>query len=194
MLQTIPQPPEPKPMWEQYQTPATIAADVLYQSYGNGDINAKHVIDLGCGTGMFAIGAALLGAHLVTAVDIDQQSIAIAQSQAQKLQVAIDFLTQPIDQVNVVGDTVIMNPPFGAQKSNLQADRRFLEKAMAISSVIYSLHLAKTFPFLQKMIHANHGIITHMKTYDFPLPHQFMFHQKTTSNIDVVLLRITTAK
>jgi len=191
LLQNIPPPDHPKPEWEQYHTPATIAADILYTAYAYGDIAEKHVIDLGCGTGTFAIGAAILGAKQVTAIDIDKDSIKIAKQHAQQHQLSIDFHTHPIEKFDIIGDTVLMNPPFGAQKSNLQADRRFLEKAMDNAEVVYSLHLEKTLPFLQKMITAKQGNITHNKTYEFPIPHQFHFHQKIKTQVKVVLLRIT---
>lgn len=190
-LQTLQPPTNPKPYWEQYQTPASIAADILYQAYGMGDIQDKHVIDLGCGTGIFAIGAAILGAQQVTGIDIDKDSIAYATQQAQPYQNIIDFIIQPIDQVTTKGDTVLMNPPFGAQKSNQQMDRRFLEKAIDLSHTIYTIHLQKTYPFLQQLINATPATITHTKTYHFPLPHQFSFHTKTKKMYDVILLRLT---
>ncbi len=45
---------------EQYATPATVAAELLYFAFMNGDL-AGSVVDLGCGTGVLAIGASLLG-------------------------------------------------------------------------------------------------------------------------------------
>ncbi|MFA7342169.1 MAG: 50S ribosomal protein L11 methyltransferase, partial [Candidatus Methanomethylophilaceae archaeon] len=62
--------PAPDPALEQYATPASIAADVLFQAYGNGDIADRKVVDLGCGNGIFAIGAWLLGAEKVLALDV----------------------------------------------------------------------------------------------------------------------------
>jgi putative methylase len=85
-----------------------------------------------------------------------------------------------------------MNPPFGAQKSNQKADRKFLEKAFEISNVIYSLHLKKTIFFLEKMIKALNGEITYQKDYVFPIKWMFEFHEKEVVKYDVTLLRITT--
>ena len=83
-----------------------------------------------------------------------------------------------------------MNPPFGAQKSNLQADRRFLEKASEISEIIYSIHLKKTLPFLQTMIAALKRKITYQKEYQFPIKWMFPFHSKQKVTYDIILLRI----
>jgi predicted RNA methylase len=56
---------------EQYPTPAKIVANILYDAeITYNDIQEKTVIDLGCGDGIFAIGAALLGATRVIGIDI----------------------------------------------------------------------------------------------------------------------------
>jgi putative methylase len=85
-----------------------------------------------------------------------------------------------------------MNPPFGAQKSNAKADRKFLKKAFEISSVVYSLHLKKTIFFLEEMIKSLQGEITYQKEYSFPIKWMFEFHTKEVVKYDVTLLRITT--
>ena len=46
---------------------------------GFGDFEGKRVIDLGAGTGMLSIGAALLGASHVLALDIDPEALEVAQ-------------------------------------------------------------------------------------------------------------------
>jgi len=52
----------PNIQYEQYKTPAVVAAPFLHMAFMNGEIEGKTVYDLGCGTGMLSIGAALLGA------------------------------------------------------------------------------------------------------------------------------------
>ncbi|MEI7648496.1 MAG: methyltransferase, partial [Methanomicrobiales archaeon] len=52
---------KPRPSLEQYMTPAPLAARMLYHALMKGDIEGKNVCDLGSGTGVLAIGAALLG-------------------------------------------------------------------------------------------------------------------------------------
>ena len=62
----------PSARMEQYQTPAPLAARLLYHAALNGDIGGRRVGDLGCGTGILSIGAALLGAREVIGVDADE--------------------------------------------------------------------------------------------------------------------------
>jgi putative methylase len=188
-LQQVPPHPAPRPELEQYPTPANIAADVLYHAHANGDIEGKTVLDLGCGTGIFAIGAALLGAEKVTAVDIDEKAVEVAQNTARELGVKIDFIASDVEKFEERGDTVLMNPPFGAQKKH--ADRPFLENAMKMATVVYSLHLTKTQEFIQKEVSKFGGTITHRKTYEFEIRYTFEFHEKEKAHFDVTLFRIT---
>ena len=50
----------------------------------NNDINGLKVIDYGCGSGILAIAAAMLGAKEVVAIDIDQQAIDATIANAEK--------------------------------------------------------------------------------------------------------------
>ena len=86
------------------------------------------------------------------------------------------------------GDTVLMNPPFGAQKKH--ADRPFLRKAMELAHVVYSLHLLKTQDFIQKEVSKVGGMITDRKTYEFEIRYTFEFHEKEKAHFDVTMFRI----
>jgi putative methylase len=194
ILQQIPKPTNPIPRLEQYMTPATIAADVIFIAYHWGDIQEKTVVDLGCGTGIFAIGAHIMGAQKVIGFDIDPNVISIAKDYSAKKKYPIEFHTQEITSIQTSCDTILMNPPFGAQKANLKADRKFIEKGFEIASVLYSFHLKKTIPFLEKMITALHGEISFQKDYEFPIKWIFDFHYKEVASYKVTLLRIITKK
>ncbi len=63
---------DPKVALEQYHTPASIAATVLHCVFGEGHIEGLQMADLGCGTGMLAIGCALMGAASVICMDVDE--------------------------------------------------------------------------------------------------------------------------
>jgi putative methylase len=180
----------PKPWFEQYKTPASIAADLLFLAYGFHDIQGKRVIDLGCGTGIFSIGAAMLHADQVIGVDVDKESIKQAEHFASNHHLDIEFRCADVSTISDQVDTVVMNPPFGAQKKNLHADRIFIEKATSIADVTYSLHLDHTLSFIEKLLHTldKKGIV--LKTYQFPLPAQFAFHTKLKDTVTVALLRI----
>ena len=194
ILQKVPTYEQPNPLIEQYMTPANIAADIIFTAYRFGDIQDKKVVDLGCGTGIFSFGAKLANAKEVIGIDIDEQSLEIAKNFAKKNNEDIQFINQDVQDVDIKCDTVIMNPPFGAQKSNRWADRRFIEKGFEIAKVIYSLHLSKTIDFIEKMISSLSGEIDYYNNYVFPIKHSYSFHNKKSLKFDVTLLRILTKK
>lgn len=189
-LQKVPIHPTPVPHLEQYQTPAFIAADILFTAFHLHDIEECHLADYGCGTGIFAIGAALLGAKTVYAIDIDTRALQIAQEFAEAHTLSITYIHSSIEHITHKCDTVIMNPPFGAQFSNRNTDRIFLSTALKNASVVYSLHLTKTYPFVKKLVENLQGTITTKKNYLFPISHQFDFHTKKRVTYPVTLFRI----
>ncbi len=189
LLQDIPPPAEPKASLEQYQTPAAIAADMLFNAAG--DIQGNHIADLGCGTGIFAIGAAIIGASHATAIDIDPSIVAVARMQAKRFGVNITFKVGDVAELDMRCDTAIMNPPFGAQHGNRRADRLFLKKALENASVVHSLHLTKTTRFIRQLVTALEGTITHTTAYQFSITPRFVFHTKRCVNVDVTAFRIT---
>jgi len=189
-LERIPDFSNPKPGFEQYKTPATIASDILFQAYASEDISDKQLLDLGCGTGIFSFGAKILNAEHVTGVDIDQECIDLAVSFAKKNQFDIDFICTDISDVSEKVDTVLMNPPFGAQKQNIHADRAFIEKATSVASVVYSLHLEQTLEFIIKLLKSLKKEGRVLQIYDFPIKAQFSFHKKLKDTVPVALLQI----
>jgi len=189
LLQKIPPPINPKPHLEQYMTPATIASDIIYLAHQFNDITDRTVLDLGCGTGIFAFGAAIVGAKKIIGIDIDKDVISIAKKHATENKYHIDFFVQNIENVNITCNTVIMNPPFGAQKANKKADRKFIEKAAELSDVFYSLHLSETIPFIKKLLSALNAEITFHKEYSFPIKWMHTFHKKEVKKYHVSLIR-----
>ncbi len=190
-LQKVPSFDRPIVSLEQYQTPANIAAEMIFIAYSFGDIKDKVIADLGCGTGILSIGAALMGAKKVIGVDIDPSCIEIAEKFKEKNSFEISFIVSDVRDISLEVDTVIMNPPFGAQKGNINADRIFLEKSMEISSTIYSLHLTKTLNFIREMIKTKGREISFKKRYSFPIRRTFFFHEKRVSYQDISLIRIS---
>lgn len=193
ILQDMPSHKSPKVYLEQYSTPANIAADVLWNAYTLGDIKDKKVIDLGCGTGIFATGSALLGAYEVKCVDVDLDAIEIAKGQSKKvgLMDTIKFFNGPVQNFGGKGDTVICNPPFGAQKAGTKyADRIFMEKALESAPVVYSFHIKETQEFVEKYYGSLNGKATHKFYYSFGIPKIYDFHKKDKIWVDVVVFRI----
>jgi len=74
------------------------------------DLNETRVLDMGCGSGILAIGAILLGARAALAVDIDPQAITATMNNARENRVD-DRLTAVLDQDDPGGrfDIVIAN-------------------------------------------------------------------------------------
>ena len=179
---------EPSAALEQYPTPATIASDVLFTAYANSDVADMTVNDLGCGTGVFAIGAKLLGADTVRGFDVSPSALRVARSNAEKLGVEIEFTECDISEVDSKADTTFMNPPFGCQ--NEHADRPFLEKAMTLSDSVYSIHMANTMGFLEDFVSSFGKEIVARATYKYNIPHTFTFHSKTKQTVDIVVVNI----
>ena len=75
-----------------------IASDVLFIAYAEGDIADKVVADLGCGTGILAIGAGKLGARRVIGIDVDGNALSQAEANAKHADVVIDFLRQDVTE------------------------------------------------------------------------------------------------
>lgn len=188
-IQKVPKHPNPKVDLEQYSTPATIAADLLWNAYSLGDIANKKVMDLGCGTGIFAIASKLLGAASAIGVDIDKDSTDLASSYCGD----VDFICSDIcDLENDFDvDTIFQNPPFGSQKNAKKgADLKFISKAIELSpKVLYSFHMASTEEFLISYFEKNDLEITHIFRYNFPIPKIYEFHTRESANVEVIVIR-----
>ena len=189
-LQQVPDFSKPKPFLEQYQTPATIASEVLFFAYQYQDIQDRIVVDLGCGTGIFSVGSAMLGAKKVIGIDTDADCISVAKIFANSHNLNnITFISEDVSDSVFSADTVIMNPPFGAQKGNIHADQVFLKKAIQNADVVYSLHLTKTLPHLKRFAQSLDAEIEILTTFNFPIKGQFEFHKKLRENVSVSCLR-----
>jgi putative methylase len=216
MLSQVKPHPSPKPGLEQYTIPADVAAAILYMAaYTYGDIVGKKVLDLGCGTGRLALGAAFLGAKHVVGVDIDKEAVkmALEASRQMRLKSKVQWVAADINAIKGRFDTVLQNPPFGVQKR--WADRKFLEKALETGNVVYSLHknpynrkdlikklkaggagTMQTQPsrFLKWFIEKHGGQIRNVYTMVMTVPRIFSFHAKKRHEFMVDLYIIEKAK
>ncbi|ACS33033.1 METTL5 family protein [Thermococcus gammatolerans] len=182
---------EPKPELEQYRTPGNVAAELLWLAHSAGDIVEKVVADLGTGTGVLAIGAKLLGAEKVYAVEVDPKALEVAKRNAERSGVEVEFIQADVSEFSERVDTVVMNPPFGSQKKG--ADRPFLLKAFEVSNTVYSIHLAKleVRSFIERFSADNGFTAFRLATVPFEIPAQFFFHRKKLERIlvDLYLFR-----
>ncbi|MBR6203488.1 MAG: methyltransferase [Candidatus Methanomethylophilaceae archaeon] len=179
---------DPDPALEQYMTPASMASEILFDAYRNGDVFGMKVVDLGCGTGMFSIGACLLGAGMVVGFDVSEKALEIARSNAIALGVDVDFVHRDVRDVEEQADTIFMNPPFGCQSRN--ADRPFLDRAMSLSECVYSIHMADTLDFVKEYCGRRGRTVASYRIYKYEIPHVFAFHTKTKKTVDVAVVNI----
>jgi putative methylase len=182
----------PSPRLEQYQTPAPLAARLLFHASLRGDIDGKKVADLGCGTGILSVGAALLGAALVCGIDIDDKALSIARRNAERFGTSISFLSGDLSDPGLVAglgayDTGVMNPPFGAQKAH--ADRPFIDAGLLIAPVIYGIFNAGSRHFLERYLEGQ-GVIEEVIGGLLTVRRTFAFHRKDVREIPVEIMVI----
>lgn len=186
---------DPRAPLEQYHTPPDLAAHIVHVADLQGDIEGETVVDLGCGTGMLALGAALRSPTRVVGVDIDPAPLSTARENERRVGAMTDVswvrgdaTTAPLCPDDPV--TVLMNPPFGAQSGQEGADRAFLETAVEVGDVSYSVHNAGSESFIEAFADDNGGEITHAFAAEFELPRQFDHHDTETRQIDTEVFRI----
>ncbi|AMK14992.1 METTL5 family protein [Methanobrevibacter olleyae] len=219
VLEKVPKHPNPKVDLEQYSTPATIAADLIWNAYSLGDIEDRNILDLGCGTGIFSIASSLMGAKFSLGLDIDEESISLAKITQNTIfdEGDIDiantnFIVGDINSFNSIADllnensfdkinglmsplskfdTLIQNPPFGSQeKARRHADRKFMEFAINSANVIYSFHMKNTEEFVIDYYRDLGAEISHKLVYKFPIPKIYDFHTEDSRDVEVLVLRV----
>ncbi len=179
---------DPDPSREQYMTPASIAADIVFEAYRMGDIEGLKIVDLGCGTGMLSAACWLMGAGMVVGYDADEAALETARSNAGRLGADIEFKLADVSEVSEGADTVVMNPPFGCQRPH--ADRPFLEKALELSECVYSIHMADTLDFVESFCGARGRSVFWRRTYKYEIPHLFSFHTRAKQTVEVAAVGI----
>ncbi len=184
---------EPTASLEQYLTPADLAAHICHLAGLHDDLN-RPVVDLGTGTGMLAIGAALAGAGCVVGVDVDRDAITLAARNARRVAGpgAIEWLRGDVTRhpLSVRDATVVSNPPFGAQRGNRHADRAFLESAVEIASVSYTIHNEGSQSFVDAFADDHGGTVTHAFRAPLPIENRFAFHTESEQTIEAEVFRI----
>ena len=186
----------PKDYLEQYQTPPSVAGEMIHYISNNYNLNNYSIADLGCGTGILGISAALCGCKNVFLFDIDEEALDIAKNNIEKLELEdnIQIIQMDVNQLrncnklNKYFDLVITNPPFGIRSEN-GADIEFLKTASYIcNNTIFSLHKFSTINFLKKFY--NKKGINDIKSFkiEYNLPKTYKFQKKKEKNIDVVCL------
>ena len=181
---------DPDPKLEQYATPVDTTLEIIKKANSRGHLSGK-VADLGCGTGRLAIGAAILGAD-VTGFEIDAKALDIAIQYSRENNLDIKWVNGAIENIDEKFDTVLMNPPFGAQRPG--ADRIFLEKAIEIADNIWTIHMAETRNFVEKFVSNRSAKIESRYEFDFTIPRSMPFHTRNIANQKAILYHIASLR
>lgn len=122
---------------------------------------------------MLSVGAALLGAASVIALDVDEDALRTAQDNVSQFESPDDDSNLPIEFVRcdvaalparcqrLMADTVIMNPPFGTKRKGI--DVLFMKAAfcvVAAGGAVYSLHKSSTRSHLAKVATQQLGAVS----------------------------------
>ncbi|MGI0068168.1 MAG: METTL5 family protein, partial [Thermoplasmata archaeon] len=186
VLEAVPGFPRPHPDLEQVLTPSEAAALLLEEAFRRGDLFGRSVLDLGAGTGRLAIGAARLGARSVYAVETDADAVGIGRAAARAAGVRVSWRVADVTTARRRVDTVIMNPPFGAQRRG--ADRPFWERAHALAgSAVYAFALADSRTFIARSAVERGAHVESNRAVPWDLVRTFAHHRHAKVRLSVDL-------
>lgn len=178
--------PSPDPAREQVATPADAVATLLGAASARQDLEGRSVLDLGSGTGLLAIGAALLGASPVVGVEADASAVEVARRNAATAGAEVEFRVGEVGAEPLAAETVVMNPPFGAQRAH--ADRPFWDAAFAgARRRIYAFALPDSRSFIARLGVARGARVESTEPVPWRLPPTFPHHRKRAVALSVEL-------
>lgn len=187
--------PDPDLSLEQYPTPTDLAAHLVHLAALRGDVEGRTVVDLGAGTGVLALAAALRSPARVVAVERDPGALAVARENGRRVDppIAVDWLCgdatrAPLCPTGPV--TALLNPPFGAQRGSEGADRAFLRTAASLAAVSYSVHNTGSRAFVESFAADEGGTVTDAFRADFEMDRLYDHHEADRREIDVEVFRI----
>ena len=94
----------------------------------------------------------------------------------------------PIQNWNRKIDTVIMNPPFGAQRPG--ADREFIQKALQVANRVWTIHLADSSKFIDRFVEDNGGKILTCWEMEMELKRTMKHHSRESKKVKAILYHL----
>jgi putative methylase len=183
-LARVPPFPHADPRLEQVATPAEAAAALLVRADQLYGLAHRSVVDLGAGTGRLAIGAALLGASPVRAVEVDPGAAAVARRAANDAGVEIEVEVRDVAGYDRPSDVVVLNPPFGAQRRH--ADRPFWDAAFAAArGSVHGFALAESRTFIARRAVERGAHVIETQPVAWDLARTFPHHTRNRVSLPV---------
>ncbi|WP_054857690.1 METTL5 family protein [Vulcanisaeta sp. JCM 16159] len=192
LIQGIPGYKSPKLNLEQYITDANIVAVAIWDAYMRNHLANARILDLGCGTGRFAIAAALMGARQVICVDIDPEALAIAKESANNYGLNnVDFIASDVRNIALLGrfDVVFQNPPFGIQ-SERGLDIKFLATAINHGNMVYTIHKLNTLDYVHNKVNSWGCVMNVLDKVIITIPLTYKHHRRRIYKTEAFLARI----
>ena len=191
LLQRVPGFSSPRADLEQLATPAEAAATLLATAERLDGLRGRSVVDLGCGTGRLALGAAALGASPVVGVDLDAGAVAAARAAAESAGLTVRFEVGPVGSVVAPAEVVVMNPPFGAQRRH--ADRPFWDAAFRLAQrSVYAFSLAASRTFIARRAVGRRARVLELVPVPWVLGATLPHHRRHGVSVEVDLWAIRT--
>jgi len=185
---------KPKLRLEQYPTDAAVVAAAVWDAYMRGLLDA--VLDLGCGTGRFALAAAAMGARHVLCVDVDPEALKTAREAAEAYGLnSVDFLAADVPSLVLAKRFAVafQNPPFGIW-SGRGTDVAFLAAAVKHADVVYTIHKLPTLQYVKETVERWGYRLGVVDTAVLNIKPMYRHHRKRIHKVEVFLARVTGPK
>jgi len=186
-VESLPTFRRPKLRLEQYPTDAAVVAAAVWDAHTRGVLDTA--LDLGCGTGRFAIAAAAMGARRVLCVDVDPEALEIAKEAADAHGLhAVDFLAADVPTLALAGrfTAAFMNPPFGIW-SRRGIDIAFLAAALRHAEVVYTIHKLPTLQYVEKTVKKWGYRLEVLATTVLNIKPTYRHHRKRVHKVEIFL-------
>jgi putative methylase len=189
-VESLPAFRRPKLRLEQYPTDAAAVATAVWDAYMRGLLG--DVLDLGCGTGRFALAAAAMGARHVLCVDIDHEALAVAREAARRLGLdSVDLLAADVRMLGLrkVFDAAFQNPPFGIW-SGRGTDIAFLASALRHAGTVYTMHKLPTLDYVRGVVERWGSRLELLDTAVVSIKPMYKHHRKRVHRVGVFIARV----